>query len=79
MRKFVFLEGNKIRYGQDFSLWHGVDSNVVFTECKPIVFMNDRDVWFTAPGYGGEPYGNGRIVITREELRRNKTFVRIVK
>lgn len=79
MRKFVFLEGNQIIYGQDFSQWQGVDSDVVFTEHEQKYFKNDRDVWFKAPGYGADPYGNGRIVITREELRKNKAFVRLVK
>ena len=80
MKKYVFLDGNEIPYGQDFAQWRGVDSNVVFTQCldNPI-FKKKEDVWLRAPGYGGEPYGNGRIVIRKKDLKENKKFVRIVK
>lgn len=58
-----FKRGNKIRYGQDFGIYQGVPANIDFE-----VELLDKDgdsVKLVAPGYGGEPYGNGALYIYR--------------
>ena len=34
MRKFIFLEGNQIIYGQDFSQWQGVECDATLNPTK---------------------------------------------
>jgi hypothetical protein len=57
--KVGFAPNNQVFYSQDFSVCRGIDSNVVFTVTNHF----DSGVWLSAPGYGGTPYGNGRILV----------------
>ena len=54
-----FPEGNKILYGQDFAFWVGVPHDVEFE----VVKVWKGGMWLRGPGYGGEPYGNGPILV----------------
>jgi hypothetical protein len=70
--KIRFEPNNEVVYGQDMSVWQGVDHTLVFEVDK---HMEERGVWLIAPGYGGNPYGNGRILVYYNQniLRREKT------
>lgn len=65
--KVIALKGNTIKYYQDFADWEGVPIGVVFTVDKPGFFCGDNTIWLKAPGYGGEPYGNGKIGVRVRE------------
>ena len=54
----TFAPNNRLVYAQDFQFWRGIPAGVTFT-------VEDRDAWcrLTAPGYGGEPYGNGALLV----------------
>jgi len=58
--KLQFKEGNNVLYSQDFKRYRGVPSNVTFTVEERI----DCITVLSAPGYGGNPYGNGKIYIS---------------
>ena len=62
-RKIRFKCGNKVLYYQDMSYWRGLPSNVEFT----IDRIDDNSAVLSAPGYGGDPYGNGRVYISRSQ------------
>lgn len=61
-----FQPGNKIKYRQDFRGWIGIQPGIEFE----IIEVNDRRAKLVAPGYGGEPYGNGCILIYRSDNER---------
>ena len=52
---------NNILYGQDRWFWRGLPVGVVFTVKH--VWRESNTLLCVAPGYGGEPYGNGPIHI----------------
>ena len=54
-----FPKGNKILYGQDHAYWVGVPHDVEFEVIK----VWENGMWLKGPGYGGEPYGNGPILV----------------
>lgn len=56
----TFPPGNTTHYLQDFTFRIGMPADVVFT----VVKVTERGVELRAPGYGGEPYGNGCIHIS---------------
>lgn len=60
-RTIKFKLGNKIAYGQDFNYWHGLPSNIEFT----VEEIDENHAVLKGPGYGGKPYGNGKIYIYR--------------
>lgn len=59
MSTIRFPKGNKILYGQDFAIWCGVPHDVEFE----VVKVCDSYMVLKGPGYGGKPYGNGRIYV----------------
>ena len=63
----MFPKGNNIAYGQDFGYHKGVPSGIDFkvgSGCGDSVSL-------TAKGYGGKPYGNGSIFISKKDMERN--------
>lgn len=65
-----FPEDNNIVFGQDHSWWVNIPHDVEF-EIDEI--WKDGKIWLKGPGYGGEPYGNGSIVVylkTHEQLKK---------
>ena len=71
-----FTEGNKVIFSQDFRIWEGLPSDVDF-EVHPI---GQNSVKLVAPGYGGKPYGNGAIYVSRgmNEKQSNNGLQRTV-
>ena len=66
--KILFKDRNNIIFGQDFSMKQGLPSDRVFTS-KSTLFQKDTDLWLNSFGYGEYGnYGNGAIVISKEEL-----------
>jgi hypothetical protein len=67
-----FEPGNNVVYGQDFSVRQGIDHTIIF-RVEDFRKSDDGGVWLVAPGFGGNPYGNGRIIVyyNQEPLRRN--------
>jgi hypothetical protein len=69
-----FEEDNNLIFGQDLSWWQNVPSDVTFTVDG---YMTEKSkitgVWLRASGYGGKPYGNGRILVYthQEGFRKN--------
>jgi len=63
MTKIRFPDGNRILYGQDFSYHRGLPSDIDFE----IVEYDENRAILKGPGYGGLPYGNGRISISRTQ------------
>lgn len=57
--KARFETDNNVLYFQDFSYYRGLPSGVEFecTETSPGTWQ------LVAPGYGGKPYGNGKILV----------------
>lgn len=56
----TFKPDNNVCYGQDFSFLRGVPPNIRFA-----AYHLDGKRWkLVAPGYGGNPYGNGCLYIT---------------
>lgn len=68
--KVSFEPDNEILYGQDFSIWRGIDSGIIFEVDEHLI---GSGVWLKAPGYGGSPYGCGRIVIYYNQDMLKKT------
>ena len=68
--KIKFPDDNDIVFGQDHAWWVGVPSNLTF-EVDEI--WKDGKVWLSAPGYGGEPYGNGKILVYLKTHQQLKT------
>jgi len=66
IKRYIFAEGNKIGFGQDFSFSEGVPANIEFEEIEEI--KSNGMVKLSAPGYGGQPYGNGSIYVKRVDL-----------
>ncbi len=54
-----FPKDNKIVYGQDFAIRCGVPHDVEFE----VVKVTGSYMVLEGPGYGGTPYGNGRIYV----------------
>ena len=75
LRKFLvgvtlkFPKGNKISYGQDHGFWEGIPHNVEFV-IESLLSIDDDGVKLalSAPGYGGKPYGNGKIFVTFKDM-----------
>ena len=57
-----FPPDNKIKYGQDFSQHVGVPSGVDF-EIEKAEDTISYAYELTGPGYGGEPYGCGKMYV----------------
>lgn len=72
-----FHEGNKIVFSQDFRVWEGLPSDVDF---DVIPQVKGDSVKLVAPGYGGKPYGNGAIYVSRgmNEKQSNNGLQRTV-
>jgi hypothetical protein len=71
--KIVFKDGNDIRFSQDFGQKSGLPSDRVFAVEPRHVLSNAEDIWLHAIGYGQSgSYGNGKIVIRKEELENKK-------
>lgn len=54
-----FPKGNRIIYWQDFAPHYGVPHDVEFEIEK----VYDTYMVLKGPGYGGKPYGNGKIYV----------------
>lgn len=63
MAKTIIFQENNILYMQDFSYYRGVPHGVEFT----IEYITRDRVVLSAPGYGGKPYGNGKLYINRSQ------------
>jgi hypothetical protein len=64
MIKYItFKPGNTVRYGQDFSYHIGVPADIRFEVDDDGPFKSKDGLWLKAPGYGGEPYGDGAIFV----------------
>ena len=61
-----FKPDNKVFYGQDFRCFVGAPAGVEFE----VVKMKGTGCWLKAPGYGGKPYGNGKLYIPYANQRR---------
>lgn len=62
-----FKEGNSIPYGQDMGIHKGVPSGIDFD----VRLENDGNgAVLRAPGYGGKPYGNGAIYLSRSMFQK---------
>jgi len=61
MGKIRFAPENEVIFMQDFKFFKGVPSDIEFDVVEP----GETSVKLIAPGYGGEPYGNGAIWIPR--------------
>ena len=59
MSTIRFPENNRILYGQDFTIKCGVPHDVEFK----VVRVDSSYMVLEGPGYGGKPYGNGRIYV----------------
>lgn len=57
--KVRFKRGNKQMYYQDFRVKTGMPIKVVFDAKR----RGDGSYELRAPRYGGDPYGNGAIII----------------
>lgn len=55
--RYITFRPNTFRYGQDFAYRRGVPAGVRFE----VVDWWSDGYWLRASGYGGKPYGNGRI------------------
>lgn len=64
-----FSPGNQVLYGQDFHTARGVPSGIDFT----VEEIDDTHAVLSAPGYGGRPYGNGKIWISRYANEKKET------
>ena len=60
----VVFDNNAIPYGQDMQFYTGVPAHIRFAVTR----INDERYKLTAPGYGGEPYGNGAIYVKASDL-----------
>jgi hypothetical protein len=69
-----FEEDNTLVFGQDMSWWQNVPSDVTFTVDGYLTEKTKvTGLWLKAPGYGGDPYGNGKILVyTHQELFKNR-------
>jgi len=56
----ITFKPNKIWYGQDFRYHCGIPPGIRFAIDK---IWEKKGFWLKAPGYGGKPYGNGRIFV----------------
>lgn len=56
-KTLTFKEGNGILYGQDFKYRWGIPSGTEFEVDK----IERESCWLKASGYGGKPYGDGRL------------------
>jgi hypothetical protein len=66
-KTFVFPPHNQIPWGMDFSCYSiNCPCQIIFTLRNVIV---DTKVCLVAPGYGGEPYGNGAIHVNLEDIK----------
>ena len=63
-----FPKDNTLMYGQDMGFHRGIPSDVEFAQESCI---GDR-IQLIAPGYGGEPYGNGAIYVDCEVFHKAK-------
>lgn len=64
-RKLAYFTKNNIFYGQDFDWFYGIPENVIFE-----VDEGDKVFRLRAPGYGGDPYGNGRLFVRSKDLKK---------
>lgn len=70
--KIRFPKGNRIPYGQDFSMKRGIPSDVEFTVVL-ILETEDHRFQLRGPGYGEKDnYGNGAIYVSMRELENIK-------
>ena len=63
MTRTMAFGKNDIAYEQDFRFWRGIPASVVFT-------FEDRGMYWrlSAPGYGGEPYGDGGLLVNKADV-----------
>jgi hypothetical protein len=64
-RTHLVLPENDIAFGQDFRFFRGIPSGIDF-EVKQMGTL----VKLIAPGYGGEPYGNGALYLNVAEYQK---------
>ena len=63
----IKFKPNNIAYGQDFSFYRGIPTDVWFS----IRRSSEKQIVLEAPGYGGEPYGNGCLYISVRTVSRS--------
>jgi hypothetical protein len=66
--KIKFPANNDLPYRQDFAQWRGIPWDVEFE----ITFLNRERTAakLTATGYGGNPYGNGALYISKDSFEK---------
>lgn len=72
--RFAFSQGNSIPFGQNLGFYRGVPHDIVFTVKPQMISDSDIILVLKAPGFGGDPYGNGAIYISIPNNRNADHF-----